>query len=82
MQKRLDEVNITANKNTVPDDPQKPTVASGLRLGTPAVTARGFKEAEMRSIARWIKTVAVDFEASREAVIAEVKELCDRFPIY
>ena len=78
----LDEVHITANKNTIPADPQSPFVTSGLRIGTPAVTTRGFKEAEMKKIAHWLKLVATDFENSKETVKAEVIELCKQFPIY
>ncbi len=61
MEKRLDEVHITVNKNAIPNDPEKPFVTSGIRVGTPAVTSRGFKEAEMKQIAKWLKDVAVDF---------------------
>ncbi|MBQ5886609.1 MAG: serine hydroxymethyltransferase, partial [Clostridia bacterium] len=64
LEHKLDEVHITANKNAIPNDPESPFVTSGIRLGTPAVTSRGFGEAEMRQIARWIKEVATDFEAS------------------
>lgn len=78
----LDEVHITANKNTIPADPQSPFVTSGLRIGTPAVTSRGFKEAEMKKIAHWLKLIATDFEANKESVKAEVIELCKQFPIY
>ena len=82
MEHRLDEVHITANKNTIPNDPQSPFVTSGVRIGTPAVTSRGFKEAEMKKIAHWIKLVASDFEATKEQVSKEVVELCQQFPIY
>jgi len=82
LEHRLDEVHITANKNTVPNDPQSPFVTSGVRLGTPAVTTRGFKEAEMVKIAKWISLVVNDFENSKEKVSAEVQELCKQFPIY
>ncbi len=78
----LDEVHITANKNTIPADPQSPFVTSGLRIGTPAVTSRGFKEAQMLKIAHWLKLVATDFENSKEAITKEVIELCNQFPIY
>ena len=78
----LDEVHITANKNTIPADPQSPFVTSGLRIGTPAVTSRGFKEAEMLKIAHWLKLVATDFENSKETITKEVIELCNQFPIY
>ena len=79
---RLDEVHITANKNAVPNDPQKPTVTSGIRVGTPAVTTRGFKEAEMDKIAGWIYDVVTDFENTKDRVSKEVQELCEKFPIY
>ena len=82
LEHRLDEVHITANKNTVPNDPQSPFVTSGLRIGTPAVTTRGFKEPEMAMIAKWIKEVVDDFDNSKERISAEVQELCAKFPIY
>ena len=82
MEKRLDEVHITVNKNAIPNDPEKPFVTSGIRVGTPAVTTRGFKEAEMLKIAQWMKDIASDFEANRERVSAEVVALCEKFPIY
>ena len=78
----LDEVHITANKNTIPNDPQSPFVTSGLRIGTPAVTTRGFKEPEMALIAGWIADIIHDFEGNKERVTAEVQALCERFPIY
>ena len=82
LERRLDEVRITANKNTIPGEPLSPFVTSGLRIGTPAVTTRGFKEPEMKQIAGWITAVIRDFEGSKEQVAAEVAELCERFPIY
>ena len=82
LEARLDEVHLTTNKNTIPNDPKSPFVTSGLRIGTAAVTSRGFKEEEMRMIAKWIKAVIVDFENSKEAVKAEVMELCEKYPIY
>ncbi len=82
LEHRLDAVHITANKNTVPNDPQSPFVTSGVRLGTPAVTTRGFREAEMDTIATWIHAVITDFEGNREQVSREVQALCARFPIY
>ncbi len=82
LEHRLDEVHITANKNTVPNDPQSPFVTSGLRVGTPAVTTRGFKEPEMASIAKWIALCANDFEPNKEKITSEVTELCSRYPIY
>ncbi len=82
LEQRLDEVHITANKNTIPNEPLSPFVTSGLRIGTPAVTSRGFKEAEMVKIAKWISDVVNDFENSKERITEEVKELCAKFPIY
>ena len=79
---RLDEVHITCNKNAIPNDPEKPTITSGVRLGTPAVTSRGFTEEDMVKIAHWIKLAATDFEASKEQITKEVIALCDAHPIY
>jgi glycine hydroxymethyltransferase len=82
MERRLDEVYITVNKNAIPNDPEKPFVTSGIRVGTPAATTRGFKEPEMVQIGRMMGTVARDFEGSADAIRAEVNELCSRFPLY
>ena len=82
LEARLDEVHLTTNKNTIPNDPKSPFVTSGLRIGTAAVTSRGFGEEEMKMIAKWIKAVIVDFENSKDAVKAEVMALCEKFPIY
>jgi len=82
MQARLDAVHITVNKNAIPDDPESPFVTSGMRLGTPAVTSRGFGVEEMEKIALWIRDIASDFEANRERVSREVMALCEKFPIY
>ena len=79
---RLDEVQITVNKNAIPNDPEKPFVTSGIRVGTPAVTSRGFKEPEMVKIAHWMGRIARDFEGSADQVRAEVDALCAQFPIY
>lgn len=81
-ERRLDEVHITVNKNAIPNDPESPFVTSGIRVGTPAVTSRGFKEAEMIKIAGWLKDVAQDFEANKERVAKEVLALTEEFPIY
>ena len=81
-EKRLDEVHITVNKNAIPNDPESPFITSGIRVGTPAVTTRGFKEAEMKKIAEWLRLVAADFEANKEKVGAEVSALTREFPIY
>ena len=80
----LGKANITVNKNAVPNDPQSPFVTSGLRIGTPAATTRGFKEEEITQVATWICDVLEDIQ--NEQVIEEVKtkviELCSRFPVY
>ena len=81
-EQRLDEVQITTNKNAIPNDPEKPFVTCGIRVGTPAVTSRGFKEAEMVQIARWLTEIASDFEGNKDRVRAEVDALCKKFPIY
>lgn len=77
----LDSVNITANKNTIPNDPQSPLVTSGLRLGTPAVTSRGMKEADMELIAETIAMMLQDPQTSVEKAKANVKSLTDRYPL-
>ena len=82
LEARLDEVHITANKNTVPGEPRSPFVTSGVRIGTPAVTTRGFGTDEMVKIASFIERVAFGDEASRKGVTEEVLELCAKFPIY
>ena len=79
---RLDEVGITANKNAIPNDPQSPFITSGIRVGTPAVTSRGFGADEMVAIAKMMKLVATDFENSADTVRATVAELCKKFPLY
>jgi glycine hydroxymethyltransferase len=83
-EKRLEEAGITVNKNTIPFDPQKPFVTSGIRIGTPALTTRGMKEPEMEAIGDMIARVLKDIE--NDAVVAEVREevreLCERFPLY
>lgn len=82
LEHRLDEVYITANKNTIPNDPQSPFVTSGIRLGTPAVTTRGFTEDDMRETAKLIKLTATDFEASAEKIRERVTALCEKHPLY
>ena len=82
LEKRLDEVYITANKHAIPNDPQSPFVTSGLRVGTPAVTTRGFKEEDMVKVAHFIKLAATDFENKADEIRAGVTELCSKYPIY
>ncbi len=82
LETRLDEVHITANKNTIPNDPQSPFITSGLRVGTPAVTSRGVKEADMELVADWIFRAITDFENSKKDIAAGVKTLCEKYPIY
>ncbi len=82
LQNRCDEVYITLNKNAVPNDPRKPFVTSGVRVGTPAVTSRGLVEADMPKIAECIWLAATDFENKADYIRAEVTKLCDKYPIY
>ena len=83
MEHRLDEVYITVNKNAIPNDPEKPFVTSGIRVGTPAVTSRGFREEEMKVVGRLICQAArSDFQAQADALRAQVKELTGRYPLY
>ena len=78
----LDEVGITTNKNAVPFDVQKPFVTSGIRLGTAAVTSRGFVEEDMREVAELITLTLTDFEKNADEVRARVKALCEKYPLY
>ena len=82
LEHRLDEVHITLNKNAIPNDPQSPFITSGVRIGTPAVTSRGFGKEEMEKIADFIYDITFNFEESKERVKNEVIELCKKFPIY
>ncbi|MCQ2478809.1 MAG: serine hydroxymethyltransferase, partial [Clostridia bacterium] len=82
LEENLDEVHITANKNTIPNDPQKASVTSGLRVGTPAVTTRGFKEAEMKIVGDLIYNTVTDFKGTKEDTVKTVSELCKQYPIY
>ena len=82
MQNRCDEVNITLNKNSIPREPRSPFVTSGVRIGTPAVTTRGFKEEDMAVIADCLYKVVSDFEGTKEEVRAKVLTLTKKYPIY
>ena len=82
MERRLDEVNITVNKNSIPNDPEKPFVTSGIRVGTPAATTRGFTEEDMRVIASLMWQAATDFDARADAIRARVAELTAKHPLY
>lgn len=82
LQNRCDEVYITLNKNTVPNEPRSPFVTSGVRIGTPAVTSRGLVESDMEKIAELIYQAATDFEAKAEKIRGEVTKICDRYPLY
>ncbi|MBO5526040.1 MAG: serine hydroxymethyltransferase [Clostridia bacterium] len=78
----LDEVHITVNKNAIPGDPQKPSVTSGIRVGTPAMTTRGMKEEDARTVARLIAKIIREKESAFEEVKAEVAKLCEKYPLY
>ena len=82
VEKMLDEVGITCNKNTIPNDPKSPFVTSGIRLGTPAVTTRGFKEEDMVEVAELISLIIKDIEGNKEDVKKRVQALCDKHPLY
>ena len=82
LQTRCDQNHITLNKNAIPGDPEKPTVTSGVRIGTAAVTTRGLGEEELREIARCVALTARDFQGTREEVLAVVAEICRKFPLY
>lgn len=82
LERRLDEVNITANKNAIPNDPEKPFVTSGLRLGTAAATTRGLQAEDMDVIADCIHLAATDFDAQAESIRARVAAICEKYPLY
>ena len=82
LEKHLDEVYITVNKNAVPNDPQSPFITSGIRIGTPAVTSRGLKPEDMEIIADCIYKVAADFENNAEEARNAVSALCAKYPLY
>ena len=82
LEKRLDECYITVNKNAIPNDPEKPFVTSGVRIGTPAVTSRGLKEEDMVTLGKLIKLCATEFEEKADYIRAEVTKICEKYPIY
>ncbi|MEG1720909.1 MAG: serine hydroxymethyltransferase [Pseudoflavonifractor sp.] len=82
LEHRLDEVHITVNKNAIPNDPEKPFVTSGIRVGTPAATTRGLREDDMRTIASCIWDAATDFEAKAENIRARVAAMTEQYPLY
>ena len=82
LEKRLDECYITVNKNAIPNDPEKPFVTSGVRIGTPAVTSRGLKEEDMVVLGKLIKLCATEFEEKADYIRAEITKICEKYPIY
>ncbi len=82
LEKMLDEVNITVNKNTIPFEETSPFITSGIRVGTPSITTRGFKEEDARLVARLIAKIISEKEAAFDVVRAEVKKLCEKYPLY
>ena len=82
LEKRLDECYITVNKNAIPNDPEKPFVTSGVRIGTPAVTSRGLVEEDMVTLGKLIKLCATEFEEKADYIRAEVTRICEKYPIY
>ena len=82
MEHRLDEVNITVNKNSIPNDPEKPFVTSGIRVGTPAATSRGFREEDMKIIGSLIWQTATEFDTKADDIRAQVAALTAKYPLY
>ena len=82
LEHRLDEVNITANKNAIPNDPQSPFITSGLRIGTPAATTRGLVEEDMDKIAEYISLAIKDFDANKDYIKNGVAAICKKYPLY
>ena len=82
MEHRLDEVHITVNKNAIPNDPEKPFVTSGVRIGTPAATTRGLKEEDMVLLGQLIWETATDFERKADDIRAAVASITDKYPLY
>ena len=82
LEERLDNVGITVNKNAVPFDTEKPMITSGIRIGTPAVTTRGFKEEEMKKIAKLINLTVDEYDSKKEEIRQEVSRICEKYPLY
>ena len=82
MERMLDEVHITVNKNTIPKEQRSPFVTSGIRIGTPASTSRGMVESDMVEIGKLIKLTATDFETKKEEIIKRVAAICEKYPLY
>ena len=82
LEHRLDEVNITVNKNAIPNDPESPFVTSGIRIGTPAATTRGLVEEDMDKIAEYISLAITDFDAKKDYIKSGVAEICKKYPLY
>ena len=82
LEHRLDDVYITVNKNAIPNDPEKPFVTSGIRIGTAAVTTRGLKEDDMVRIGESIYLVATDYETNLDKARNIVNEICSKYPLY
>jgi len=82
MEEHLDTVHITTNKNKIPNDPQSALVTSGLRVGTPAVTTRGFGEEEMKKIAELFYLTATNYDAKADYIRDEVSKMCEKYPLY
>lgn len=79
---KLDEVGITVNKNSIPNDPEKPGITSGVRIGTPAVTTRGLDTDDMKEIAELINLVVTDYDNKKDEVIKRVEAICKKYPLY
>ncbi|MBE6713974.1 MAG: serine hydroxymethyltransferase, partial [Ruminococcaceae bacterium] len=82
LEKKLDEVYITVNKNSIPNDPEKPFVTSGIRIGTPAVTSRGLGVEDMKVLSELITLTATDFDAKADYIREQVTAICEKYPIY
>ena len=82
LEKKLDNVGITVNKNAVPFDTEKPTITSGIRIGTPAVTSRGFVEEDMKEIAQLINMVVENYEEKFDEIVSRVNAICKKYPLY